>query len=516
MAADTEPQTSEPYRWDTLSHSVRSLLDSLDSEGSFCAQGSREDINPGLQVEGVGGIGMPISAYDAQRLIRYSRQAPFGKGSETIVDITVRNTWEIDAAKIKCAHPKWPSIEQSILDSVTSQLGIVGGSEFVKLEPYKLLIYGEGAMFKPHRDTEKAEGMFGTLVIALSSPHQGGDVAVSFNGKQKVMETSPDSAWSTSFLAWYGDVLHEVRPVTKGYRIVLTYNMMHTGPSAAPGISEGDPRLVTLQSVLKDWSRDVDVDDEDRASDPLPGYLIYMLEHQYTDESLCLTKLKGRDRTRVEGVLSIGQASDCECFLATIEKKERGGCDGFGPEDYAPGELHSIVDVEEQSVHIRSIVNVADGNLIVENVTLDDDEAEGLIMRKDEEDDPFEGEPCGEEFEGWTGNEGARTTLWYRKSALIIMPGRSNLGYFMAAARDSEDGECWSTNFCNLMNYYRKKRNSGGELDYLVGLVCQGPITPEGKEWLALWPDGTWPKLECSGDEIGAAAAACLRAGWLD
>ena len=46
--------------------------------------------------------------------------------------------------------------------------------------------------------------MFGTLVIALPSEHQGGAVRAAFRGKEKVLETAPSSAFEYSYLAWYG------------------------------------------------------------------------------------------------------------------------------------------------------------------------------------------------------------------------------------------------------------------------------------------------------------------------
>lgn len=513
--AETEKQMSEPYRWDRLSTTVRTLLDDIESEGSFYAKGVSESANPGLEIEGLGSIGMPVSPHDAQRLIQHSRQAPFGKGTETFVDTSVRNTWEIDAACVVFCHPKWSGFQQSALDEVCHQLGVPDGSQNVRAELYKLLIYEEGAMFKPHKDTEKERGMFGTLVIALPSRHEGGDVSVSFNGKHETLQTSDNSSWSTSYLAWYSDVLHEVLAVTSGYRIVLTYNLVHVGPSAAPAIANGDPRLVALQKVLKEWSRDVDSDSEELSHDPLPGYLIYFLDHEYTDDSLRSENLKSGDYQRVKGLLSIAEAGECECFLAGIEKREHGGCDGLGPEDYAPGERHTILDIDEKSILLRSIVAI-DGTKIVENVKI---EEEGVIMMEDENEDPFEGDPDDEDFEGWTGNEGAYTTLWYRRSCLIIMPGGSNFGYFIGAAHDHE--ESFPDNFCNLLNYYGMLDESSGgrglaELDYLVGLVGEGPQSVGGHKWLANWPNETWPEHQYTGRELAAAAGACLRAGWPD
>lgn len=55
--------------------------------------------NPGLEVEGVGQIELPLSHDSAPALIEVCNQAPFGKGSSTLVDKQVRDTWEVDASK---------------------------------------------------------------------------------------------------------------------------------------------------------------------------------------------------------------------------------------------------------------------------------------------------------------------------------------------------------------------------------------------------------------------------------
>lgn len=64
--------------------------------------------------------------------------------------------------------------------------------------------------------------MFGTLVICLPSEHKGGDVVLRHRGQSKTFSTQ---SFVQSFAAWYGDVTHEVLPVTSGYRWVLTYNL---------------------------------------------------------------------------------------------------------------------------------------------------------------------------------------------------------------------------------------------------------------------------------------------------
>lgn len=147
-----------------VKEALEANFDAIEGRGSFAAQGILQDGNPGLEIEKLGSFGLPLAQSEISRIIESSRRAPFGKGSETIVDTSVRRTWEIDASRIKLRHPKWQAQHESILKDVCNQLGIPRGSEHVRAELYKLLVYEEGAMFKPHKDTEKAPGMFGTMV----------------------------------------------------------------------------------------------------------------------------------------------------------------------------------------------------------------------------------------------------------------------------------------------------------------------------------------------------------------
>jgi hypothetical protein len=63
--------------------------------------------NPGLDVEGVGLIGLPLVDSSAKALIAACSQAPFGKGERTLVDKDVRDTWEVDAEKVRIVSLAW-------------------------------------------------------------------------------------------------------------------------------------------------------------------------------------------------------------------------------------------------------------------------------------------------------------------------------------------------------------------------------------------------------------------------
>src|SRR5215471_12364361 len=152
------------------------LLDSLRSverPGDFCVGGIREIVMPTIDVDGGGRIAFPILPVQAERLVAIAAAAPYGRGEETVVDRGVRRTWQIDSAKIRIGGRHWDKTLSDLLAGVADGLGASGP---LAADFYKLLIYDVGAFFVEHRDTEKAPGMFATLIVVLPSAHEGGQL----------------------------------------------------------------------------------------------------------------------------------------------------------------------------------------------------------------------------------------------------------------------------------------------------------------------------------------------------
>ena len=59
--------------------------------------------NPGMRVDGPVGtvLGLPLDSVSAERPKTCCTLAPFGKGTRTVVDRTVRDTWEVDASQVR-------------------------------------------------------------------------------------------------------------------------------------------------------------------------------------------------------------------------------------------------------------------------------------------------------------------------------------------------------------------------------------------------------------------------------
>jgi hypothetical protein len=192
-------------------------LRAVDRPGEVCTGGDWPMTMPGLEVEGLGAVRLPLGKAQARKLIKLCRQAPYGKGTETVVDTAVRRVWELDPKRFRLTNPKWDDLVASIVAGVQQKLGL----EDYKLSThlYKLLVYDEGSFFLAHRDGEKLDRMVATLVIGLPSVHEGGELVVSHDGRRhEIVFTGAASGHELSYAAFYSDCQHEVRPVRSGYR----------------------------------------------------------------------------------------------------------------------------------------------------------------------------------------------------------------------------------------------------------------------------------------------------------
>ncbi|KAK2058069.1 hypothetical protein LY76DRAFT_464858, partial [Colletotrichum caudatum] len=131
--------------------------------------------DPGLKIEGYPAFPLPLTPEHAELIKGACRQAPFGKVEDSLVDTSVRNTWELGHDQFELLNPDWPAFLAVVGAESARGLGLTN----IILGPHKLLLYEKGSFSKRHRDTEKEHGMVGTLVVCLLSEHMGGDVHVS-------------------------------------------------------------------------------------------------------------------------------------------------------------------------------------------------------------------------------------------------------------------------------------------------------------------------------------------------
>ena len=62
---------------------------------------------PAIDVAGVGRIALPLLPAQAEALVAIAEAAPYGRGADTIIDSSVRETWQIDPGKVQIGGRHW-------------------------------------------------------------------------------------------------------------------------------------------------------------------------------------------------------------------------------------------------------------------------------------------------------------------------------------------------------------------------------------------------------------------------
>src|SRR6516162_1856 len=74
----------------------------------FCVAGNLPVVDPGIEVDGLGAVKLPLKPAMAKKLVGRCRVAPYGKGTQTLVDRKVRNTLDLHPKEFRLSQ-EWNS-----------------------------------------------------------------------------------------------------------------------------------------------------------------------------------------------------------------------------------------------------------------------------------------------------------------------------------------------------------------------------------------------------------------------
>jgi hypothetical protein len=372
------------------------VLDGSLAPGAFSVQLSVPARDVRLTVARAGPISLPVKALQAKRMIACARPARFGRGEQTLMDLGVRDTWEITPDQVTLTGLDW----DAILTEVRDELGLPTRAR-LRAEPHALLVYGKGQFFLPHQDSEKDDTMVGTLVVSLPSSHTGGELVVEHNGKTVAYQAS---ATEVSVAAFYADCRHEVRPVRTGYRVTFTCNLMVDSDPA--GDVPVEPSAEATRYLTEHFATRVSRwEGDDREP---PNRLVYLLDHEYTQRGLSWDRLKGADAERAALLRAAAEAAGCEVVLALTEIKETW--------DTQPGRRGSGVDLTYVIVSELTLSwwsGVPGGEPI--SLYVPDEQVCASTPSADLK-------PYDSEYTGYMGNYGNTMDRWYRRAAIVVWP----------------------------------------------------------------------------------------------
>ena len=240
--------------------------------------------------------------------------------------------------------------------------------------------------------------MFASLIIVLPSKFEGGEVHVSHGNDKDVFNISPSSEFTTSALAWYTDVIHEVKPVTSGYRLAISYNLVNNSPGLPPPqLPDMHSAVLGVEKIFRKWKKGGYADSK------FSGAIVYVLDHEYIGICLESADFMGRDSTLVSNIRRAAERQGVSLYLGLLEYGVSGDVDIYGSDNERSPPLALDV-VHETECRIKSLYDLEGdlaegGDPMIVNPKFD------MIPQY-----PFKGqEPDDEEFGCCVGNVSSRS-----------------------------------------------------------------------------------------------------------
>ncbi|KAH9842669.1 uncharacterized protein C8Q71DRAFT_733865 [Rhodofomes roseus] len=301
---DEGPSISQPST-DIRADLETILVDDLAEtfKGSYSMNRTYTDVpNPGLTLlaDDIGVVGLPLSEREAKVV----KSACHPVMMQTLGD-TTHSAWAMNANQVLFANPAWEGFTQRVVGDVCSALGVDVAESQPRCELSHLLLHEEGA------NSDVSSKVFASIHVVLPSKFTGGATQISHGSRRIVYDECAESALKTIVRSWHADAVHELQPITSGYRLALSYNILHAPSVPRPTLSDDSIAIAELRRILLSWKRSIRAD--------TPRKIIYLLDHHYPDDSLKVDTLKGPDAHKVSVLYGLAQQCGICLGLATFE-----------------------------------------------------------------------------------------------------------------------------------------------------------------------------------------------------
>ncbi|KZV81045.1 hypothetical protein EXIGLDRAFT_845010 [Exidia glandulosa HHB12029] len=397
------------------------LTSDLEFRGTFAWFNVYADApNPGLHVDGLGVVGLPLGDYVA------------GGFKAVCGDPVAPNVWEVDAARVRCDNEAWATWIESLHNTVCWELALGPAGAATHVECSKLVLYGAGA--KP-MDALKSRGSpdrVASLLAVLPSRFSAGGVTATFQDRAIGINASQKSALSTTAVAVYADVELQTYDIVSGYCFALLYELVQPPDSGFPRICPPtEPAALTeLRHVLLSWKQQED--------DIYPDKIVWMLDDHYYDRNAsgyqmvpAPALLRGNDAAILRALDCVAKEIGVCLGLTQLCHTVKGAIKGSGYD----GRFTLGVD-DDENLEMASDGEYEDGRRtrFFELVDLD-----GKTIRKnvkwDERDHAVLPWSCEDVFEPGDGQESGCEVLdchyedmeySYDRTAIVIWPNTSS------------------------------------------------------------------------------------------
>ncbi|KAJ7187180.1 hypothetical protein C8R46DRAFT_285837 [Mycena filopes] len=226
-------------------------------------------LNPCLNVDGLGAVGIPLSEREARAII-----------AVTLTGDCANTTgiWELPAEKIRFSNPAWDTWIQKTAGAAASTALTAYTDASPSFALKKLVVQETSAHtthYKEPIDDDESNVKIGDFIVVLPSTFEGAQLQLRHAGQTKSLNFSHQSGLSTSVIAAYSGVEHTLSAVSSGYRLSLVYDIVQpvTHAEFRPTLPEMQGATQKLHNIMLSWKQD--------ATGEAPQFLACLLQHKY-------------------------------------------------------------------------------------------------------------------------------------------------------------------------------------------------------------------------------------------
>ena len=366
---------------------ILNILTDVGHSGSFAVGGPCHTsmCMPGLSVNGLGKLGLPLNEIQANAL----------KGK--CVQIPDCNSWSISSKEFELHNPEWTTQIAALKTKVCESMG-VDSQLSIEAQLSHLVLYESSKNTNTLNTTKRPKKCFGTLLISLPSIFKGGKLTIKNAEDVESFDDCDNSEYNSHYISFYSDCNNELETVTSGLRLCLVYNLINIGDGAIPKIKSKKAQVRKLEKEMIRWS-------ESFVSEPRK--LVFVLDEDNEEEGEAMTEL-----------LKLAEESDVQlCWTnGTIDYVERGSASvEYDDDNYGSYHRHYRGEPEYEWLHTTSTEYNMTTDLF-EDIQLKENELEptDFFEDKEHEDEEFEGDDYGE------GGTGIRT--YASENCLVVFP----------------------------------------------------------------------------------------------
>eukprot|EP01083_Nonionella_stella_P121485 365024_1 len=317
-------------------------------------------------------------------------QSPVGIGEQTVIDTSLRSSKELKADQFDLSGQEF-EIHDSRTNVILKQVKecLAPYCPYITAMKYKLMIYAKNDFFTTHKDTYRGDGNIGTLLLLIPTAYKGGQLVLKHNQNTKEFKGS-NKKTVVKWVAFYGDVDHQILKITSGYRVSVSYNL-YVPPNT---------KLDALESrewMTNTFNRNL-CDNICGAMENGKDGVIFVLDHEYVTTEMMPSRLKGKDLELYTAMCGCDKLKFSVQALETERSEYNGDDEGW----YHHGDDDWDYDEETQAL--------ASGDSTANYIIIGD-----VYQNKSIDDES-----------GPTGNEGQTRELSYRCTTMIVTQNDDN------------------------------------------------------------------------------------------